>query len=135
MTIRLLSRTEIRNLAKELDFRPRKSLGQNFVHDANTLRRVVSASGVNKNDHVLEVGPGLGSLTLALLDRGASVTAVEIDPVLAQRLPKTVADIDPALTGKMYGPEDGRFRLRSAAGGAPTLAALQPTADPAASAP
>ena len=92
MTIRLLSRTEIRNLAKELDFRPRKSLGQNFVHDANTLRRVVSASGVNKNDHVLEVGPGLGSLTLALLDRGASVTAVEIDSVLAQRLPKTVAE-------------------------------------------
>ena len=92
MTIRLLSRTEIRNLAKELDFRPRKSLGQNFVHDANTLRRVVSASGVNKNDHVLEVGPGLGSLTLALLDRGATVTAVEIDPVLAQRLPRTVAE-------------------------------------------
>ncbi len=92
MTIRLLSRTEIRNLAKELDFRPRKALGQNFVHDANTLRRIVSASGVNKNDHVLEVGPGLGSLTLALLDRGATVTAVEIDPVLAQRLPKTVAD-------------------------------------------
>lgn len=92
MTIRLLSRTEIRNLAKELDFRPRKALGQNFVHDANTLRRIVSASGVNKSDHVLEVGPGLGSLTLALLDRGATVTAVEIDPVLAQRLPKTVAD-------------------------------------------
>lgn len=92
MTIRLLSRTEIRNLAKELDFRPRKSLGQNFVHDANTLRRIVSASGVNKNDHVLEVGPGLGSLTLAILDRGATVTAVEIDTVLAGRLPKTVAD-------------------------------------------
>lgn len=92
MTIRLLSRTEIRNLAKELDFRPRKSLGQNFVHDANTLRRIVSASGVNKNDHVLEVGPGLGSLTLAILDRGATVTAVEIDSVLAGRLPKTVAD-------------------------------------------
>ena len=92
VTIRLLSRTEIRNLAKELDFRPRKSLGQNFVHDANTLRRVVSASGVNKNDHVLEVGPGLGSLTLALLDRGATVTAVEIDSLLAERLPRTVAE-------------------------------------------
>jgi 16S rRNA (adenine1518-N6/adenine1519-N6)-dimethyltransferase len=92
MTIRLLSRTEMRNLAKELDFRPRKSLGQNFVHDANTLRRVVSASGVNKSDHVLEVGPGLGSLTLALLDRGPRVTAVEIDPVLAERLPRTVAE-------------------------------------------
>lgn len=92
MTIRLLSRTEIRNIAKELDFRPRKSLGQNFVHDANTLRRIVSSSGINKNDHVLEVGPGMGSLTLALLDRGAPVTAIEVDPVLAARLPKTVAE-------------------------------------------
>lgn len=92
MTIRLLTRTEIRNLAKELDFRPRKALGQNFVHDSNTLRRIVSASGVTKTDHVLEVGPGLGSLTLALLDRGAELTAVEIDPVLAERLPKTVAE-------------------------------------------
>ena len=92
VTIRLLNRTEIRNLAKELDFRPRKALGQNFVHDANTLRRIVSASGVNKHDHILEVGPGLGSLTLALLDRGAAVTAVEIDPLLAGRLPQTIAD-------------------------------------------
>ncbi len=56
------------------------------------MRRVVSASGVNRHDHVLEVGPGLGSLTLALLDRGARVTAVEIDPVLARQLPTTVAD-------------------------------------------
>ena len=92
MTIRLLTRTEIRNVARELDFRPRKALGQNFVHDANTLRRIVSSSGINKSDHVLEVGPGLGSLTLALLDRGAAVTAVEIDPVLAGRLPKTIAE-------------------------------------------
>ncbi|MGE2734789.1 16S rRNA (adenine(1518)-N(6)/adenine(1519)-N(6))-dimethyltransferase RsmA [Mycolicibacterium vaccae] len=92
MTIRLLGRTEIRHLAKSIDFRPRKSFGQNFVHDANTVRRIVSASGVNRNDHVLEVGPGLGSLTLALLDRGAKVTAVEIDPVLARQLPITVGD-------------------------------------------
>lgn len=92
MTIRLLTRTEIRNIAKELDFRPRKALGQNFVHDANTLRRIVSASGVGKADHVLEVGPGLGSLTLALLDRGATVTAVEIDSLLAGRLPRTIAE-------------------------------------------
>ena len=63
LTIQLLGRTEIRRLAKELEFRPRKSLGQNFVHDANTVRRIVAASGVNRNDHVLEVGPGLGSLT------------------------------------------------------------------------
>ncbi|OBF19772.1 16S rRNA (adenine(1518)-N(6)/adenine(1519)-N(6))-dimethyltransferase RsmA [Mycobacterium sp. ACS4331] len=91
MTIRLLGRTEIRNLAKELEFRPRKSLGQNFVHDANTVRRIVSASSINRNDRVIEVGPGLGSLTLGILDRGATVTAVEIDPVLAQRLPQTIA--------------------------------------------
>ncbi|MBV9515779.1 MAG: 16S rRNA (adenine(1518)-N(6)/adenine(1519)-N(6))-dimethyltransferase RsmA, partial [Mycobacteriaceae bacterium] len=92
LTIRLLGRTEIRRLAKELDLRPRKSLGQSFVHDGNIVRRVTSASGVGRDDHVLEVGPGLGSLTLGLLDRGASVTAVEIDPVLAERLPQTVAD-------------------------------------------
>lgn len=92
LTIRLLGRTEIRRLAKELEFRPRKSLGQNFVHDANTVRRVVTTSGVSRSDLVLEVGPGLGSLTLALLDRGASVAAVEIDPVLAGRLPQTVAE-------------------------------------------
>lgn len=92
LTIRLLGRTEIRRLAKELDFRPRKSFGQNFVHDANTVRRIVTASGIGKSDVVLEVGPGLGSLTLALLDRGATVAAVEIDPVLAARLPQTVAE-------------------------------------------
>ena len=92
LTIRLLGRTELRHLAKEIDFRPRKSFGQNFVHDANTVRRIVSASGVNRHDHVLEVGPGLGSLTLALLDRGSRVTAVEIDPLLARQLPKTIAE-------------------------------------------
>ena len=92
LTIRLLGRTEIRRLANELDLRPRKSLGQNFVHDANTVRRIVTASGVGRSDLVLEVGPGLGSLTLALLDRGATVIAVEIDPVLAERLPQTIAE-------------------------------------------
>lgn len=92
MTIRLLGRTEIRHLAREIDFRPRKAFGQNFVHDANTVRRIVSASGIHRQDCVLEVGPGLGSLTLGLLDRGARVTAVEIDPVLAHQLPKTIAN-------------------------------------------
>jgi 16S rRNA (adenine1518-N6/adenine1519-N6)-dimethyltransferase len=92
LTVQLLGRTEIRRLAKELELRPRKSLGQNFVHDANTVRRVVTTAGVSRSDHVLEVGPGLGSLTLALLDRGAEVTAVEIDPVLAARLPQTIAE-------------------------------------------
>ncbi|MDT5116738.1 MAG: rRNA (adenine1518-N6/adenine1519-N6)-dimethyltransferase [Mycobacterium sp.] len=92
LTIQLLGRTDIRRLAKELELRPRKSLGQNFVHDANTVRRIVSTSGIGRADHVLEVGPGLGSLTLALLDRGATVTAIEIDPVLAGRLPQTVSE-------------------------------------------
>lgn len=92
LTIRLLGRTEIRQLAKDLDFRPTKTLGQNFVHDANTIRRIVSASGVGKGDHVIEVGPGLGSLTLGLLDKGCAVTAVEVDPVLARRLPATVKE-------------------------------------------
>jgi 16S rRNA (adenine1518-N6/adenine1519-N6)-dimethyltransferase len=90
LTVRLLGRSEIRRLAKELDLRPRKSLGQNFVHDGNTVRRIASASGVGRGDHVLEVGPGLGSLTLGLLDKGSAVTAVEVDPVLAERLPQTI---------------------------------------------
>jgi 16S rRNA (adenine1518-N6/adenine1519-N6)-dimethyltransferase len=88
-------------LAKELDFRPRKSLGQNFVHDANTVRRIATASGVNRHDHVLEVGPGLGSLTLPLLDRGSRVTAVEIDPVLCERLPKTVGEHSHSEAGRL----------------------------------
>jgi 16S rRNA (adenine1518-N6/adenine1519-N6)-dimethyltransferase len=92
LTIRLLGRSDIRRLAGELELRPRKSLGQNFVHDGNTVRRIVSASGVGRGDHVLEVGPGLGSLTLGLLDKGAVVTAVEVDPVLAGRLPQTIAE-------------------------------------------
>ncbi|CDO90559.1 16S rRNA methyltransferase [Mycobacterium triplex] len=101
LTIRLLGRTDIRRLAKELEFRPRKSLGQNFVHDANTVRRIVSASGIGRADHVVEIGPGLGSLTLALLDRGATVTAIEIDPVLAGRLPQTVGEHSHSEVGRL----------------------------------
>ncbi|NIH87154.1 16S rRNA (adenine(1518)-N(6)/adenine(1519)-N(6))-dimethyltransferase RsmA [Amycolatopsis granulosa] len=88
----LLGPAEIRGLAAELDVRPTKKLGQNFVHDPNTVRRIVDLSGVGPGDHVLEVGPGLGSLTLGLLGSGARLTAVEIDPVLARRLPATVAE-------------------------------------------
>ncbi|MFD4197061.1 16S rRNA (adenine(1518)-N(6)/adenine(1519)-N(6))-dimethyltransferase RsmA [Amycolatopsis thermoflava] len=91
----LLGPAEIRGLAAELDVRPTKKLGQNFVHDPNTVRRIVDLSGVGDGDHVLEVGPGLGSLTLGLLDSGAQVTAVEIDPVLGERLPATVAERAP----------------------------------------
>ncbi len=88
----LLGPAEVRELAERLGVRPTKQLGQNFVHDANTVRRIVGAAGVGREDVVLEVGPGLGSLTLALLDVVDRVVAVEIDPVLAQQLPDTVAD-------------------------------------------
>ncbi|GAB16551.1 ribosomal RNA small subunit methyltransferase A [Gordonia effusa NBRC 100432] len=93
---RLLGPAQIRSLAAELGVRPTKTLGQNFVHDANTVRRIVSASGVGSDDIVLEVGPGLGSLTLALLAVAGSVVAVEIDPVLAKRLPTTVDEFAPS---------------------------------------
>ena len=71
--------------------RPTKQLGQNFVHDANTVRRIVRAAALAPDDVVVEVGPGLGSLTLALLPEVARVVAVEIDPVLAAALPATAA--------------------------------------------
>ncbi len=90
-----LGPAEIRKLAADLDIRPTKTLGQNFVHDANTVRRIVTASGVGADDVVLEVGPGLGSLTLGLLPTAEQVLAVEIDPVLAGRLPTTVAQRAP----------------------------------------
>jgi len=87
----LLGPAEVRDLAGLLDLQPTKKLGQNFVIDANTVRRIVAASGVRPGDRVVEVGPGLGSLTLGLLEAGASVTAVEIDGRLAEQLPATVA--------------------------------------------
>lgn len=90
--IRLLGPNEIRQLAEELDLNPTKKLGQNFVHDPNTVRKIVKAADVSAADNVVEIGPGLGSLTLALLETGASVTAVEIDPRLAGKLPATLAE-------------------------------------------
>lgn len=85
----LLGPAEIRDLAARLGVAPTKRLGQNFVHDPNTVRRIVTTAGLTSNDVVLEVGPGLGSLTLALLPVAAHVHAVEIDPVLAAALPET----------------------------------------------
>lgn len=82
---------EIRALAQRLGIRPAKSLGQNFVHDANTVRRIVRAAGLAPDDVVVEVGPGLGSLTVELLPAVSRVIAVEIDPVLAAALPETAA--------------------------------------------
>ncbi|MEZ5185213.1 MAG: 16S rRNA (adenine(1518)-N(6)/adenine(1519)-N(6))-dimethyltransferase RsmA [Candidatus Nanopelagicales bacterium] len=90
-----LGPAQIRELARELELRPTKKLGQNFVIDPNTVRRIVALAGVGADDVVLEVGPGLGSLTLALLETGARVEAVEIDRRLAERLPRTVAEFDP----------------------------------------
>lgn len=97
----LLGPVEIRALAAELGVRPTKTLGQNFVHDANTVRRIVASSDVGAADVVLEVGPGLGSLTLGLLEPAAAVVAVEIDPVLADRLPRTTAERAPTLAHKL----------------------------------
>jgi 16S rRNA (adenine1518-N6/adenine1519-N6)-dimethyltransferase len=86
----LLGPAEIRDLAARLGVAPTKKLGQNFVHDPNTVRRIVAAAGLTPQDVVLEVGPGLGSLTLGLVGAAAHVHAVEIDPVLAAALPATV---------------------------------------------
>lgn len=91
MPVTLLGAAEIRALAADLDVTPTKKLGQNFVVDANTVRKIVHAARVTAADRVVEVGPGLGSLTLAILETGAPVTAVEIDHRLAERLPATAA--------------------------------------------
>jgi 16S rRNA (adenine1518-N6/adenine1519-N6)-dimethyltransferase len=88
----LLGAAELRELAAQLGVRPTKRLGQNFVHDANTVRRIVAVADLTADDVVLEVGPGLGSLTLALLGAVERVLAVEVDPLLAGALPATVAD-------------------------------------------
>ena len=90
--IRLLGAADVRRIAAELDLRPTKQRGQNFVIDANTVRRIVRESGVGPDDVVVEVGPGLGSLTLALLDVADRVVAVEIDDLLAGRLAATIAE-------------------------------------------
>jgi 16S rRNA (adenine1518-N6/adenine1519-N6)-dimethyltransferase len=117
----LLGPAEIRRLAQALGVSPTKSLGQNFVVDANTVRRIARAAALDPADVVLEVGPGLGSLTLALLDAAAAVVAVEVDPALAAALTATVAERRPGAAG----------RLRVLARDALTLTALddpQPTA-------
>lgn len=87
----LLGPADVRTLAGALGTRPTKTLGQNFVVDPGTVRKIVRTAGVEAHDVVVEVGPGLGSLTLALLETGARVVAIEIDPVLAAALPRTVA--------------------------------------------
>ncbi|WP_133848675.1 16S rRNA (adenine(1518)-N(6)/adenine(1519)-N(6))-dimethyltransferase RsmA [Labedaea rhizosphaerae] len=97
----LLGPAEIRGLAERLGLRPTKKLGQNFVLDPNTVRRIVAAAGLRDDDRVIEVGPGLGSLTLALLPHCASLVAVELDPVLAEALPGTVSERAPVLATRL----------------------------------
>jgi 16S rRNA (adenine1518-N6/adenine1519-N6)-dimethyltransferase len=110
--VTLLGPADIRAIAARLGVRPTKQLGQNFVHDANTVRRIVRVAGVAPGDRVLEIGPGLGSLTLGLVEAGASVIAVEIDPVLAAELPSTVPGVTVVV-------EDA-LRLKELPGEAPT---------------
>ncbi|MCZ7439890.1 16S rRNA (adenine(1518)-N(6)/adenine(1519)-N(6))-dimethyltransferase RsmA [Micromonospora sp. WMMC241] len=102
----LLGPAEIRELAARLGVTPTKKLGQNFVHDPNTVRRIVTAAGLAPDDVALEVGPGLGSLTLALLPVAAHVHAVELDPALAAALPETA--------GRFAGPDAARLTVHPA---------------------
>jgi 16S rRNA (adenine1518-N6/adenine1519-N6)-dimethyltransferase len=116
----LLGPAEIRSLADQLGMRPVKSLGQNFLYDANTIRRIVRTAEVAPGDMVLEVGPGLGSLTLGLLDAGASVVAVEIDPVLAGQLPTTVRTHAPEHADRLVVVNADALRLTTLAPPVPT---------------
>jgi len=117
---RLLGPAEVRRLAAELDLRPTKQRGQNFVIDPNTVRRIVREAGVGADDVVVEVGPGLGSLTLALLEVVRRVVAVEVDPLLAGRLPATIADMAPGLEERCEVVLADAMRVDALPGPAPT---------------
>ena len=116
----LLGPVEVRELAARLGIRPTKTLGQNFVIDPNTVRRIVRTAELRADDHVVEVGPGLGSLTLALLPEVASVTAVEIDGLLAAQLPDTVEARAPAYAGRLTVVTADALRLDAVPGEPPT---------------
>jgi 16S rRNA (adenine1518-N6/adenine1519-N6)-dimethyltransferase len=111
----LLGPSDVRTLAESLGTSPTKKWGQNFVVDAGTVRRIVRIAGVQPHDHVVEVGPGLGSLTLALLETGARVTAIEIDPNLAAALPATVALRAPEQSSALTVIQDDAMRVRALA--------------------
>lgn len=117
----LLDPTSVRRLAASIDLRPTKQKGQNFVHDANTVRRIVSLADVGPDDVVIEVGPGLGSLTLGLLETGASVTAVEIDDALAGLLPSTVAERMPEAAERLRLVHADALLVRELPGPDPTV--------------
>ncbi len=117
---RLLGPAEVRALAAGLDLRPTKQRGQNFVIDANTVRRIVRGSGVTADDVVVEIGPGLGSLTLGLLDVVRRVVAVEVDPALAGLLPQTIADHAPGQADRFEVVLADALRIDEIPGPAPT---------------
>jgi len=116
----LLGAADVRALAESLGVRPTKQKGQNFVIDGNTVRRIVRAAQVGADDVVIEVGPGLGSLTLALLPEVARVVAVEIDDVLATALAATVADRRPDLLDRLEVVHADALAVRALPGPAPT---------------
>ncbi|MGL4178476.1 MAG: 16S rRNA (adenine(1518)-N(6)/adenine(1519)-N(6))-dimethyltransferase RsmA [Dermatophilaceae bacterium] len=116
----LLGAADIRAIAERLGIRPTKQWGQNFVVDGNTVRRIVRLAGLGPDDVVVEVGPGLGSLTLALLPAVARVVAVEVDPVLAGELPRTVAERAGALSGRLDVVHGDALAVTSLPGPAPT---------------
>jgi 16S rRNA (adenine1518-N6/adenine1519-N6)-dimethyltransferase len=117
---RLLGPAEIRQIARRLDLTPAKRLGQNFVTDAGTVRRITALAGVGSGEVVLEVGPGFGSLTLPLLAAGAQVIAVEVDRALASELPRTVAAHAPAWSGRLEVVTADAARVRDLPGAPPT---------------
>ncbi|GAA4359914.1 16S rRNA (adenine(1518)-N(6)/adenine(1519)-N(6)) -dimethyltransferase RsmA [Angustibacter luteus] len=112
--------SDIRALAGELDLRPTKQRGQNFVTDGNTVRRIVKAAQLVPDDVVVEVGPGLGSLTLGLLDVVSRVVALEIDPLLAGRLPQTVRERRPDVADRLEVVTADALQVDGVPGPAPT---------------
>jgi 16S rRNA (adenine1518-N6/adenine1519-N6)-dimethyltransferase len=120
---RLLSGAEIRQIAGRLGIRPSKRLGQNFVTDAGTVRRITALAALDASDVVLEVGPGFGSLTLPLLGAAARVVAVELDPALAAELPRTVAAHAPSHAGHLTVVTADAARVRDLPGEPPTVLA------------
>ncbi len=118
--VRLLGPAEVRALAAELDLRPTKQRGQNFVIDANTVRRIVRESEIGAQDVVVEVGPGLGSLTLGLLDVADRVVAIEIDPALARALPATITTYAPTRAHALEVVFADALRITHLPGPAPT---------------
>lgn len=117
---RLLGPADVRSLAERLGIRPTKQRGQNFVIDANTVRRIVRAADLDPSDVVVEVGPGLGSLTLALLGSVSRVVAIEVDPLLAAALPATVEAFAPEYADRLEVVEADALRVTSLPGPPPT---------------